>query len=74
MKLTFNSSRQEQINKIERYGGIFDPFVDYNMILEQLKIVYVFKVLRMAVIIMLLSYVVGIAWFIFVSIEIDLYR
>ena len=35
---------------------------------------YIFKVLRMAVIILLLSYVVGILWFIFVSIEIDTYR
>ena len=64
----------DKINRVEQFGGIFDPYTDYNLILEQLTIVNSFKVLRMACIIFLLSYVVVIAWFIFVSIEVDIFR
>jgi len=47
----------------------FDMNVDYNKIFEQIQINYIFKVFRLATIIFLCSYFLGVFQYIFFEIE-----
>ena len=69
VKSNFDKSRSSFIRRKVKSNEGFDPYEDNNMIVLQVKIIYLFKVIRMACIIFMISYSYGILWWIFISIE-----
>lgn len=65
IKDSYDKWRNERIDQLD----FLDPLIDYNLITNQFILLQMFKITRLMIIVILMSYIFGQVWLIIVSTE-----